>query len=106
MINLSKNEKVVLRLVASGEDCPDTFPINIFVGCIRSLERKGLVKGAYVEGGGVEAARLTPEGRCLLSENPNLSNGINWKSVIDTTLWAIGAIGGLAGFIALLRTCN
>ncbi len=105
-IRLSKNEKKVLRLIVSGNDCPDTFPMHIFVGCIRSLERKGLVKGAYTEGGGVEAARLTSEGRCLLAENPKLSNRINWKSIIDTTLWAIGAIGGLAGFIALLRTCN
>lgn len=52
-IKLSKNEKKVLLLVSSGQDCPDSFPAYIFAGCVRSHERKGLVKGAYVEGGGV-----------------------------------------------------
>ncbi len=105
-INLSKNEKKVLLLVASGQDCSDTLPMNTFVGCVYLLESRGLVKAAYTEGGGVDAARLTQKGRYLLAENPTLSNWWHYKPLIKTIVLAISAIGGLAGFIALLRTCN
>lgn len=89
---LSKNEKKVLLLVASGNDCPDSFPMHIFCGCVRSLERKGLVKGAYVEGGGVATARLTAKGRVFLAENPKLKNPLDWKWIITTAIAVAGLI--------------
>lgn len=85
-IRLSKNEKKVLRLVASGSRCPATFPAHIYCGCVRSLECKGLVKGVYAEGGAVEAARLMPQGRTLLAENPKLRNPIDWKWIVTTAI--------------------
>ena len=86
-IKLSKDEKKVLLLVASGGDCPDSFPAHVFAGCVRSLERKGLVKGAYIEGDGVEAARLTSYGRSFLAENPKLKNPLDCKWIITTAIW-------------------
>lgn len=102
-IKLSKDEKRVLRLVASGGLQPDTISESIFNGCVRSLEREGLVKGAYVEGGGVEAARLTSEGRLFLAENPNLRNPIDWKWWITT---AIAVIGTAVAIVALFIACS
>jgi len=102
-IRLSKNEKEVLRLVSLGDICPDTYPKHTFALCVRSLERKGLVKGAFIEGGDVEGARLTRNGRDYLIENPGLRNPIDWK-------WWIGTSIGVATFIvvliALLIACS
>ena len=98
-IRLSKDEKKVLMLASTGEDCPDTFPIHVFKGCVRSLERKGLVKAAYVEGVGVEAVRLTQEGRILLAENPKLKNSIDWLRIIEFVIPLIISI------IALFVSC-
>ena len=87
-IHLNKDEKTVLRMIAGGITvCPAEYPQHKFRLCIRSLERKGLVKGYYVEGGGVEECRLTSEGKIYLSENPYLNNPVNWS------MWA--AIGSL-----------
>lgn len=99
-IKLTKEEKKVLLLISTGYDCPDSFPAYIFTGCVRSLERKGLVKGAYVEGGGVEAARLTSDGRVFLAENPKLRNPINWVRIIEF------AIPVIISIIALFISCS
>lgn len=99
-IKLTKEEKKVLLLISTGCDCPDSFPAHIFTGCVRSLERKGLVKGAYVEGGGVEAARLTSDGRVFLAENPKLRNPINWVRIIEL------AIPVIISIIALFISCS
>jgi len=53
---------------------------------LRSLDRKELVRCAFVEGGGVEDVRLTNAGRDYLADNPKLRNPVNW-----TLIWA--AIG-------------
>lgn len=102
-IRLSKNEKKVLRLVASGSRCPATFPAHIYCDCVRSLECKGLVKGAYVEGGAVEAAWLTLDGDCYLIENPKLRNPIEWKWAVPWLLNAINLALLIYIIIAKLR---
>lgn len=102
-IKLSKNEKKVLRLINTGSDCPSGFSIAIYSSCVRSLERHGLAKGAYIEGGDCEAARLTPDGRCYLAENPKLRNPIDWKWIIATIIAIVGVITTIIiGFVA----CN
>ena len=64
-IHLNKDEKTVLRMIAGGITvCPAL--------CVRSLERKGLVKVAYIEGGDSEDIVLTDYGRKLLRNNPKL----------------------------------
>ena len=94
-IRLSKNEKKTLRLIASGRDCPDSFPFHVFCGCVRSLERKGLAIGAYVEGGDVEDACLTPDGRAYMAEYPSLRNPVDWKWWITTAIAVAALVIGL-----------
>lgn len=103
-IRLTKQEKTVLRLLASGcNECPDAYPRHIFVSCIRSLEQKGLAKGAWQEGGEMEDARLTPFGREYLAENPSLRNPVDWRWVITT---AIATVAALASIVALFVSCS
>lgn len=101
---MSKNEKKVFLLVASGGECPATFPRHIYTECVHSLERKGLLHGAYIEGGDVEAVRITSEGRCFLAENPRLKNPVDWKWIVTTGIAIIGvAISIVALFVACKR---
>lgn len=72
------------------------------MGDVRSLERKGLVKGAYIGSGDVEAAGLTLEEQQLLAENPNLRNPIDWKWIIAIGPAMIGAITGIVALILSL----
>ena len=102
-IHLTKDEKIVFRLISQREECPDGFPPHIFSRCVRSLERKGLVKGAYVSGGGVIDARLSPDGEIYLAENPKLTNPIDWNWIITTSIAASGAIAAVLG---LFIACN
>lgn len=100
---LSKAEETVLHMIASGQDfCPTTFPADVFNYCVHSLESLGFVKGYYIEGGSVEAARLTPLGRLYLAGHPRLSNPIDWRKwVVITTLIAVGVL--LVGIAILLQ---
>ena len=92
-IKLTKEEKQVFRLAASGAKCPDTYPAHVYAGCVLSLERKGLVKGFYAEGDKVIDARLTNFGKSYLFANPNLRNPLPWGAI-----WAaIAAFSGVAG---------
>lgn len=102
-IKLSKAEKIVLRLAALGKECPGNFSRHIFIGCNRSLVRKGLVRAAFIEGGDIEASDLTPEGRCLFAENPQLRNPVDWKWIIAT---GIAIVGAITGIIALFIACT
>lgn len=92
-----------MRLVGMGILYPPTFPRHVFTGCVRSLERKGLVYAAYIEGGEVEGARLTSEGQCLLAENPKLSMPKDWRWIITTAIAAVGVAIALA---ALFISCT
>lgn len=96
-VRLNKAEKTVLRMVANGIDhALAYYPEHKYNTAAHTLSCKGLVNAAFVEGGGVEAIRLTDYGRQYLSENPMLRNPIGWRWVISTAI----AIAGIA--IALL----
>jgi len=57
-IKLTKEEKETLRIVDKfNGKCPCGFPLHVYNLSVRSLERKGLIKAAYLEGGAVEDAR-------------------------------------------------
>lgn len=102
-IRLSKTEKKVLLIVDKfNGKCPYTYPRHTFNSSVRSLERKGLVKGAYIEGGEVEAARLTNEGKQYLCENPRLSNPTDWGKIAAIT----GIIALIISIIALFVGCS
>ncbi len=99
-IYLSKYEKKVLRLVEKGVGkCPDNFPKHLFSPCTRSLKRKGLVCGAYVEGGEVVDSKLTDDGKMYFAENPHLYNPINWALVLS-------AAGVIVAILALFVACT
>jgi hypothetical protein len=81
-INLSKNEKVVLRMIASKQrGCPAEYPLHKFAIAVRLLESKGLVKVMRQEGGEIVDTRLTEQGVVYMAENPRLTNSINWSAV-------------------------
>ena len=102
-IRLTKNEKRVFRMIASGQSvCPAEYPAHNFTSAVRSLQKHELVQGMFAEGGGVVDSRLTPIGRQYLAENPRLANPIDWGKVGAI----VGIIGTLFGIIALFIACN
>lgn len=100
-INLSKQEKEVLRIVEScGANCPSTYPSHVFNTCVHSLKKKGLVDASFVRGGNVVwTAKVSVCGRQYLIENPNLHNPVNWGIVI-------GIISLIVSIIALFVSCS
>ena len=46
-IRLSSEEKTVLRMLANGCGCPDSYPQHVFVSAVGSLERKGMAQGVW-----------------------------------------------------------
>lgn len=87
-IRLTKREKRVLRTLSQqGFDALSEFDAS----AIRSLDNQGLVRSAYVEGGGVEDARLTNYGKEYIADNPKLRNPVNWKAItaIALTGWLL-----------------
>ncbi len=101
-IHLTRREKETLRLIASGCVCPPSYPLHLFVASVRTLELKGVVKGAWQDGGKLEDARLTAYGREYLALNPLLRNPIDWKWIITT---AIALAAALAAFFACSKIC-
>lgn len=98
-ISLSRTEKAVLRMVAGGQyTCPADYPLHIFNAAVRSLDRKGLVQGAYDMGGNVSDSMLTQDGRMYLAENPNLRNPINWVVVLSVITITISIIALFVAF--------
>ena len=92
-IKLTKREKRVLRTLSrQGFDALSEFDAT----AVRSLDAQGLVRGAYLEGGGVEGARLTNMGKEYLADNPKLRNPVNWGKVA-----AIAAIVSIVVTITL-----
>lgn len=101
-IKLTKQERHVLKaLERYGDECKVDYPEYEFSRTIRSLQRKRLVKGAYIEGGGVEAVRITNEGKSYLRNNPQLKNPIDWKWIITTSVALASAVFAAAAlFVA------
>lgn len=70
-IKLSKDEKKILWWIEKhpNELFPKEFPAHKFNLCGHLLESKGLVKCGKIEGGEIEAMRLTSFGKFYLMEN-------------------------------------
>lgn len=102
-IGLNKSERTVLRMVAGGQGvCPAEYPLHTFNAAIRSIDKKGLVRGAYEEGGNVANASMTQNGRQYVAENPNLPNPVDWGMI--ATL--IAAVSAIVSIFALLVAFN
>ena len=103
-IKLTRDEKQVLRLVATGRECPDTYPHSTYSAGLKGLEREMLVFVARDESHAVVDARLTDYGRQYLAENPRLHNPVSWRWIITTALTAIAACAAVAAlFIACVK---
>lgn len=103
-IALTKAEKQVLRMVLAGQEvCPAEYPAHQFNTAVRALEGYGLVRGAYTEGGGVEAVEATQYARQYIAENPRLRAPLDLKWVIST---AIAVISAAAAIVALFVACT
>ena len=102
-IFLSKEEKTVLRMLANGCGCPDTYPRHVFVSAVGSLEWKGLAQGAWTEGYDLDDARITRQGKVYLAQNPTLRNPVDWRWVITTAIATVAAVAGMA---ALFVSCS
>lgn len=99
-IKLTKREKRVLRTLSRQSFAALS---EFDAAAIRSLDSQGLVQGAFIEGGGVEDAKLTNYGKEYLADNPKLWNPIDWKWIVTAT---IGAIAATTGTIALFIACS
>jgi DNA-binding PadR family transcriptional regulator len=97
-INLSNTQKKVLRSISLSDKRPDTIPESVYNPTVRSLERAGLVRAMYEEGGGVVDVRLTDDGIIYLAENPTLENPVAWQS-------ALAIIASIISVIALFISC-
>lgn len=103
-IKLTKTEKQVLRMVLAGQEvCPAEYPAHLFNAAVRALEGYGLVRGAYTEDGGVEAAKATQYARQYIAENPLLRAPLDLKLAIST---GIAVISAAAAIVALFAACR
>lgn len=103
-IRLNKGEKRCLKvLYKHGTKALDTMPRSQLRRILRSLQNKGLVKVAWIEGGDYKSIRLTRIVRDYFVENPKLYNPIDWKWWIATLL-SIATL--TVAIIALFIACN
>lgn len=106
-IHLTRHEREFYhRLNRYGGECIEDYPVHEVAHVVRSLEQKGLVRGAYTEGGGVEGVRLTAAGRSYIRGNPRLLNPVSWQMVAAAAALAmlVATIAiAIAGCAALLR---
>lgn len=99
-IRLTKTEKQVLRLAATGDGRPATYPAHEYNAAARSLSRKGLAKSKFYTNGEICTLRLTDEGRQYLCENPGLKNPTEWKKISTWVAIAGAAISAISVFIS------
>lgn len=102
-IKLSKSDKEVLRMIASGQhQCPAEYPSHTFNTAVRMLKSKELITAHCREGGDVFDARITDYGRQYMAEYPSLRNPIDWSFVA-----AIASITtAIATTLALFVGCS
>lgn len=89
-------------ILAGQEVCPAEYPAHLFNSAVRTLEGYELVRGAYTEGGGVEAVKATQYARQYIAENPRLANPADWGKVTAV----VATIGVIVSIIALFVACN
>ena len=101
-IRLTKDEKKSLRYLSLGFVYPpDGMSEAAWNTSLRSLQRQGLAKVAFVEGRKVEDAAITDDGKAHIEQNPTLRNPIDWAKIS-----AIAAISSVViAILALFISC-
>lgn len=103
-IRLSKSAKQVFRLTDKGiVQCPDYITQSDFNNGARELQSCNLAYCHEEENGNVEVMRISEYGKRYIAFNPSLSNPVDWKWVITTTIAIIAAI---SAFAALFVACK
>lgn len=103
-IKLSKRAKQVFRLLDKGIYLrPDYITQSGFNNGARELQSKQLAVCHEEEGGDVIVSRLTEMGKRYSAFNPSLSNPIDWKWIIGTTI-AVASL--IVAIIALFMACT
>lgn len=101
-IKLSKTEKKVMcHLYKYDKESLDDFSRFSVENALHTLECKGFVKVAWIEGGGFDDVRITNVGMSYVRNNPRLSNPIDWSIVAAVT----GIIAAVAAIAALFVGC-
>lgn len=98
-VPLTRDERRVLRLALSGAGCPATFPRHVYTACVDSLERKGLLAVAWVEGHTPVLVRVSDYGRSYIAMNPRLRNPVDWKWVVTTGIAVAGLVAAVVGIV-------
>lgn len=102
-VKLSKNAKIVLRLLEQGHNlCPKGMNYADFNRGALELRRNDFALCHQEENGNVEAAQLTELGTLYIAENPSLSNPVNWTAIS----MIIGGITAICSIFALFIACN
>jgi len=103
---LSKSEKRFIFSLLKGQKAlfSEFSPEELSV-VARSLEHKGFVRVGYIEGGYVEAVRLSAYGHSYLEFNPALSNPIT-RGDVTFIIGILTFILALAGFILGVVACS
>lgn len=98
-INLTRSEKKALWWIEKhpGDALPNMYPAHIFYLDCRRLECLGLVKCFRIEGGKIEATKLTEYGKAYLLSNPTLHNPINYDRILLIITALIGILGIITG---------
>lgn len=105
-VKLTRNERMVLRLLNAGLDCPPSFPQHKYIaGCI-GLEKIGFAQCMWATGHELVAADITTEGETYLALNPQLRNPINWKWLIGTALAAASLAISIIAFLIACKALN
>lgn len=103
-IQLTRNEKRLLRNIAAGVDYWPAGMSDETISCAASeLERHDLIRAAWTSGQILVDAALTNFGSSYIVNNPHLWNPIDWKWII-TTIIAVGTL--TVAVIALLTACK
>lgn len=103
-IRLTRDAKAVMRLLSVDAGRPANMSPLRYAAAVEELAAHGLARAARVEGGGVEAARLTRRGLHYYNANPSLRNPVNWAKV-GAIAAAASAIASLAAVAATMAAC-
>lgn len=95
-IHLSRHEKEVLRLVASGVgSCPVAYPLHRFTSAVSTLDRYRLIDAMYDDRGTLVYAEPTVEGYILLAVNPSLRSSVDLHVAIPIAVAVLSITASL-----------
>lgn len=103
-INLSQQEKDVLRHLTLSDKQPRNLSPIVYEYTLATLQEKGLIH-FIADYGEITNIQLTLKGKAYLEQNPKLTNPIDWYHIISITMLCLTALSStLALFVACTHT--